>query len=236
MKRTGKLGVALVGALVAVGVLSPGAAEAAIDGGSLVTCIQSPSDQDIGDLKVVPGLTTQQKKQTLIGTMAVSNCYVSEGTLDEIAMTSKFGVTKTNRPLIAKGSAKLKLTAYDDCLGWGADWGASEDRWGEYKAHGTVTMTWMSSGGAKVASTTAFVRVDAGPWMDTRGIVTKGLGIGADWTQQYVLTGGAADDGNGNGTTDLDDCKGGDPTALARALDIRTYARVGIEFPLIWGP
>ena len=235
-KRT--MGLALVGILSTAGLAVSSSADAAVEG-TLVSCNDASSGVDIGDAKISPGITTIDKKQTISGTFSALGCTAAEGELDEIAAESKFGVSKTasgGRPAIAAATAKVKFVTWGDCLGLVDVPGlpADPDTSGEYPLHGTVSLTFLSNTGAKVATSSVFALVDIGGLgtASVNGVVTKGLGIGGDFTSSSNFAPVATDDSNENGTSDFLDCAlTADPTAVGKLLDVASPASMSITLP-----
>lgn len=226
------IGCALAAALGATGLSLGGTPAGAAVEGTLVTC--STGTGDIGDAKFAPGLTTVEKKQTISGSFDATGCSASEAELDEIAAESKFGVTKTvagGRPSpLAKANAKFKFTTYGDCLGLVL---ADPDDTGEYLPWGTVTLTFTTASGAKVATASVFATLTAaGASATVEGIVTKGLGVGGEFVATASFSPVATDDTNGNTSPDFVDCAlAGDPTAVGKIVDVVAPATLSVTLP-----
>lgn len=233
MKTKRMMGCALVAVFAAGGLALTGGTAGADVEGVLVSCNDGSSGTDIGDAKIAPGLTTVEKKQTISGTLNATGCTANEAELDEIASESKFGVAKTaagGRPNpIAKGTAKFKFTTYGDCLGILI---ADPDDTGEYRPYGTLSFTWLTAGGGKAATSTVFATLDVGIAAGIEGIVTKGLGVGGNFTASAGFLPKAGDDTNGDGAPDFVQCVAGDPTAVGKLVDVTTPASMTIELPV----
>lgn len=234
MKTKRMMGCALVAVFAAGGLaLTSGTAGADVEG-VLVSCTNSAS-ADIGDAKFAPGITTVEKKQTISGSFGASGCSSNDAELDEIASESKFGVTKTaagGRPNpITQASVKFKFTTYGDCLGVALPNDPNDD--GEYRPHGTLSLTWMSASGAKAGTSAVFATLDAGVAATVEGIVTKGLGVGGAFTATASFLPPASDDTNGNGQADFLDCAVfADPTAVGKLVDVLSPASMTVELPV----
>lgn len=232
MKRM--VGCALAAVVAAGGLALTGGTAGADVEGVLVSCADSSSG-DIGDAKFAPGITTVESKQTISGSFTASGCTSNDAELDEIAAESKFGVAKTvagGRPNpIAKATAKFKFTTYGDCLGVALPNDPSDV--GEYRPHGTLSLTWLTAGGAKVGTSSVFATLSAGVSATVDGMVTKGLGIGGDFHATAGFLPSASDDTNGDSDPDFLDCAVfADPTAVGKLVDVVTPATLSVELPV----
>ena len=229
------VGCALAATVATAGLaLGSGTAGADVEG-TLVTCTDSSSGVDIGDATLAPGITTVERKNTISGFFNALGCTADEAELDEIAAESRFGVTKTaaqGRPLIGRASATFKFTTYGDCLGIII---SDPDDTGEYRPTGTITLKWRTASGGPVsgaATSTAFGVLTAGVAATIDGMVTKGLGVGADLSASSGFFPQATDDTNNNNVPDFTECVLGDPTAVGKKLDVVTPASLTISLPI----
>ena len=227
------VGCALVATLATAGLAGFGSPAGADVEGTLVSCSDT-SNVDIGDAKIAPGLTTVERKNVLSGAFTMPNCTADEGELDEIATESKFGVTKTaaaGRPAIAKAAATFKFTFYGDCLGIII---SDPDDTGEYRPTGTIAVKWLSAANKTAGTSSVFGVLTTTTVAQVSGMVTKGLGVGADVAATVGYVPKLTDDSNGNQFPDLLDCVlGGDPSATGKLVDIVTNpASLTVDLPV----
>jgi len=223
MKIKRFIAAASVAALAATGVVvSALPAGADLGGAVLVTCTDASTGTVIGSAKLSPGITSFNQKNTISSTLNVGGCVTDEAALDEIAEGSKFGVTKTQaagRPATTGGEVKAKFTSYGDCLGIVVP---DPDVSGEYPATaGTVQVKWDSK-----LKTDVFAVLNTSIAASINGLVTKGMGVGGEFSSSVGFSPAAADN---NGFVNC--ALGIDPAAVGKYLDVVTPSSLSITLP-----